>query len=443
MKDSTQRLVGVLCTAWCLLHGSSALAYSVYGTIRYWDWRSYKSNSTGSLHRGADGNREFQKALVYAVVMNGNCINFDPSCPSGDASDTFVGYAYTGYDGSYAIHDLYESDEVYLLFDWRVLDGWVVDDNGDQPALVFSETETVPQGNVNLDWNISCHSKGNGTTCTSTDVQGTYTDETHYTNVLASISQARRYVGSFSFNSHSYPIKVYYPDNPGGDCDVPNGGNNGEMLNINEICVFESNTTHILAHEIGHVIHARLMDFVGYGLLTECNGTYGFGSRNEGDRCNVAEGFATFVSAAAHWDTNSTAPYYISLRNYLEGNTKAGNGSTPRYCVSLYSNPHEYMGNSARFFWDLYDDTQYGSFDSWYDDPSDSLSTVLGVWDDFTRGSSCSTPNVCTANREVDEIDLHGSNYDGRNVWDYIAWAADPDYDDVRVLNCLTLQSNN
>lgn len=419
-----------------LLTVTPAFGRSIYGTISHWDWRA-NSNLDGSLHTGSEGIRPFWRGAIMAWKRVG-CIDFADGC--GESNDGYIGWTYTDYNGNYSIPNVSDGDLVYLVFPWIVEGGYVKDSNGATPDYIYTSATLCLYSNVNKSWNLSCWGNGDAS-CTSAEAYGTYSVTTNYTNVLAGISQSRRYLGSFSYNGYSSRITGYYP-NYNGQCT----GVTGRMLSEDEFCITDSSAGHVISHELGHCLHARWMMFddATYGPLTECvAGQYGFSTEFVGDRCNVAEGFATFVSAVSYWEVDAPSPYYIGGDNLLEGDTDLGNGEdNDLACISYSSDPHHYMGNSARFFWDLYDETEIGADDPTYDVVDDSYATIIGVWDDFTRGASCDTPDDCDEDHEVDEEDWDGVRYDGRNAHDYRYWASNPWVYFPLYINCLDDQSN-
>ncbi|MEM6994913.1 MAG: hypothetical protein AAF721_30655, partial [Myxococcota bacterium] len=290
-------------------------------------------------------------------------------------------------------------------------------------------------------------------------------------------------------------IEVRYPCM---DCDSSSAGAFVVKLKENSYLF-----NHRVAHELGHTYHKRAL-FGGSGRLAAGEWCGGHTWKNtrikdgstfddaddlpQGNRdgwsetCAASEGWADFFAAATYFSKNAAAPYFRYCRDLpgcvdqadptinpvdgqqrLEGSTwrdprvaAGGSGS----CVGLNPPPgsdltntghraYALEGNSARFFWDLYDATGVGDSS---DNVTFSRPYMLRVWERFGSGRG---------HRKRDEPTDHSGDWDdpdGRNAYDYRSvecnFVTDADLAELSAaghcqaatefgMNCLTGQDTN
>lgn len=371
---------------------------------------------------------------MYFYKQIGSCRDFASGC--GEVNDQYLGSTTAGVSGYYSMTGLPTSSIVYVVFDYRITDPTntskylrvVQTQGGSITALSLSKYLT---GNISWDINLSCPTDSDGL-CTSTDANSATNLQFHQAaNILATAGLVDQYAGGL-WNMNSYfGIWIYFPDGPNNECTSPNTLL-GRSWDASRICLLNGGVAfnnQVVAHELGHTIHKRLLNV--NGVLTSggaCSTGYNWTS-SETEKCATVEGWANFVALATHWTQAGSSATYAAANQNVEGYTTAGNGTNSLKCVSNSSNPHTTIGNVTRFFWDLYDSTVTG--DDFNDSLNDSLWGVRFWWDDyyFTAG---------TGNRQASES---GSN--GRNIYDYLFHAgyASSYENAIRTQNCLDNQA--
>jgi len=298
----------------------------------------------------------------------------------------------------------------------------------------LSISEQVGSTHLDKNFNITCTDDGRnivkGLCDGSSDVSNYFQTQEKYADLLMSMNDVRKYVGSYDVNGHTSKISLYYPYKNGDDhCNTISG--HGFMFNRNEFCIrstsYDKNM--VVAHEMGHILMSRLLfpPEDGACSLSDCEFGHDW-TLNVDEKCAVSEGWADFVSAVTYFDDDAVYPFYRYTDDNLEGDTEAGNSSALA-CANNSSSPHKCEGNAARYFWDLYDSTTEG------DDSNDVLDLALfqikNIWHIFNDGTN--------------DLQDCESDDDGRNAWDYYAYGMyySIDSEDVLRQNCLEDQDTN
>lgn len=154
----------------------------------------------------------------------------------------------------------------------------------------------------------------------------------------------------------------------------------------------------VLTHETGHLLHFRAWDGQNQTPNYSRNGDSGWHPHEyEWEEAAFYEGFATYVAAAAVYDTeNSSVTPMIGGRN-----AESNNYSSPIPCATAGGYPE----TVTRAFWDLDDaanEAAHPSLQYSYADITNMDSAdILEVLEDFSSGSG---------NRQRQESDLNGPN---------------------------------
>ncbi len=275
-------------------------------------------------------------------------------------------------------------------------------------------------------------------------------------NVFASVSDVMRVWGEYYGRMTTpQPVSVRYPCT---SCTSATGG--GLSVRV-PTTAYRYN--HRVAHELGHTYQKRAV-FGGGGVLSQsswCSGhTWNNTRIDDGDKfddvdpgpkgnrdgwsegCAASEGWADFFAAATYFTKSAADPYFRFCKGLpgcvatghpslnpkrglarMEGwtwrhstNALGGMGScvgvTPGVAnVSTDSHrAHAMEGNSARFFWDLYDTTTVGDTN---DNVSFSRGYLLRIWERF--------PDGWGHNKRYEPTNSDGDwdDPDGRNAVDY------------------------
>ena len=419
------------------IHSTQAQSIStVEGVVSFFDSRIHRSSWRGSRLRdeGFRQNLDFVGARIFLVQQNGTCIDHAFDC--GERDDEDIGVTTSLKKGLFRFTKISRSAPVYLRSDLCLgtNDGQhafacVLGDLG-EPLTAFSYPAvklTRPTHTINL--NLSCPQLSGEPCLDSTAIFQ------QYTSILATIQDARTFVGDFYFDEFGPEfglIKAYYPRGPEGQCEDHHGGS---TFGFGEFCMGEGhgNSNHVVAHELGHIYHLRLIENdIASGIDFYKDGEDGplwSWDSDEYEKAATNEGWAEFFATVVHWKPDSDRPHKINAWQLMEG----GN------CIHESDGPSGRPGNVARFFWDLYDSTAVDDripFDASYADESISLpiAEILDVWRDFSR----TFPERFCDRGAIEE------GRDGRNVWDYVAnasgreWFLKAYFNVYR--NCLNLQ---
>ena len=419
-----------------LLFSSNAHAanYDVCGTLSYWDSRSNRSDLPGSkLGQPQGQDSAARRVIVYLWDQNGSCNDNRTSC--GETDDIELGWTYSGAsDGTFCFYNINGAYDVYYLTEFWSDDTEVRLSDGSS-AVVVSQTswnfanvssENPDGGDITKNWSITCY---NNPACGSQYLANFYPLTESMANILQSAVDVDVLVtdSDFQLNGPHGRITLYYPDDPGQECD----GYDTRAFSCSGICIEDASSAsnHAVAHEIGHVLMRRALDKCG-GYLAD--GTTGCGNHfwtsEEDEKCAVSEGWADFVAAATYWERTSYHAWFGNWMQRLERKTTQGNNGSNEQCVSMSYNRHRREGNVARFFWDLWDAVSFDDYYQGYSDtstiPFSGSGSLLRTWDEFPPG---------TANRRAEEDGPHG-----RNAYDFVWW--EPAAESELYLNCLTSQ---
>lgn len=183
----------------------------------------------------------------------------------------------------------------------------------------------------------------------------------------------------------------------GGRRDRPcRGESDNYMTNPRTVCTKSPHNAAIIVHEIGHVLHARFMNYRG-GL--NAKDTRSRWSQGESQKTQTGEGWANFFSAAILFDRDAEKPDFNGQN--VERSTDS------RLAGSCTATTLRGEGRTSQFFWDLYDSP---SDDEPWDTISVDLRTLLEVWSLFPGKHG-----KYAKDRAKGECDPHG-----RNIWDFI-----------------------
>lgn len=408
-----------------LLEPNIADALTVSGTVRYWDTRTFRSDSTGSLLGFASyqTNQTVKQPLLHLLDLDGACIDFKPPCSETDDDVLAITHASTG--GVYSFSNIGTGHDLYLVhYFYHGLPGVVVKTEDDGSHIVVSEPVlTNTSANVVRDFNVTCPddaaNAAQGRCDSQADVNSFFAENEAFANMAASMLHVDGRIGGI-FGTDLF--LGYWPDGPNSECD----GLAGAAWINNKMCAIDATDNHVIAHEMGHLVHKKMLGIGQSSLGGTCtSGTYWSGIEAS-EKCATKEGFASFVAAAAWWNANSVSPRYRGY--FLEGDTNAGNNQLVKKCVSNDSSPHKTEGNVARFFWDVHDSTTVGTDDPTNDDSIHNWGTIQAIWQSFQPG---------TANRQASE-----SGENGRNVEDYLVNAFEQNFAGERAQNCLNAQAD-
>lgn len=185
-------------------------------------------------------------------------------------------------------------------------------------------------------------------------------------------------------------------------------------------CIASPLNPFIIAHEVGHIVHVRWMNYKGginAGRVDWNTGT--------DQKSMTAEGWADFFSAATWYPRDALRPGFND-RNIEDPNDPGMQGSCALGTATGESRP-------AQFFWDLYDTAKES-------EPQDEVSvdfwTLLRVWSTFRGKQVGHHPQDKTRG----ECNPHG-----RNIKDYLYYYDRfseqlPDASALVPHNCLSTQ---
>ncbi len=282
--------------------------------------------------------------------------------------------------------------------------------DGDGAVLtVVSSTDWDFGADITKPFSATCWSNTSGTCINLTDAND-YVVPQGFANILAAMVEVDRRTtnNQIERNGHDDPIIGYYDGRgDGSSCTTGQGSSWG----YNSFCVVDTaaDDNHVVAHEIGHLVHRRQINYSG--PLADCPSYDWIGSTTNEEKCAVSEGWADFFAGAVYFPESATAPVFRMSSRELEGDTSQGNSSALR-CADMSGNPEDEEANVARFFWDVFDSTTLG--DDGNDNSDESFATMTLVWDNFAD-----TYPALYNNRGTLET---GEN--GRNLYDYKYWAS-------------------
>lgn len=406
-----------------------AFAATLCANITYWDEREdFHANSkltTVELDKPA------RRQKIWIYDLNGSCIDFHSGCTENN--DVFINTVYTDTNGEFCttVGNFYD---IYLVHKTENIYGKVRKNTTNE--WVRSSLELAPDinGTVSVNWSVTCYFEQDGLCNNSNFVTSNYLTDSYYLMILESIYDTANYfdsTGVLNINGINYSdgqeFIGYYPGYDDGT-DVYCQSANQTWSN-QKFCIKSGHAykNHVVAHEIGHILHRRSMNIANsspvYFLSENSCGTSLWDDTTGGEKCTLVEGFANFVATSVYWQKNIISAWYSSSSQKVEGNTTHGNSSSLP-CVSNNSSPEKSEGNATRFFWDLFDSTNEN--ESYLEDDSDlSFYNVVNVWSSFNSG---------TSNRQNKET---GNN--GRNAYDYQFHYTSSSSELIK--NCLTNQS--
>lgn len=419
------------CSFLSLFPNAASADVTLSGTVRYWDSRTDRSDGVVISNTGSrlttvtqNTNRPARMVEIDVWDRDGSCIDFETTCFETD--DDFLAGVTTSITGYYQV-DLGLGEDVYLVTDFTN-DVGQARPNSATELVVFGREVTDISFNTTYNWNITCFDDSvnttNGLCNNAASVGANFSDAEDHANMLATMHDTFNLVDStnHTLNGHTNPINGYTNH---ASCSTPSSGTSWDY---NSFCVGSDNIprNHMVAHEIGHLIHRRALNYSG--KLGYCQNGWDWPS-HEGERCATAEGWASFFAGAVYFTPSALDPYFDVTDQVLEGDTTSANSGIVSDCVSDLNSPHRRPGNVARFFWDILDSTTENE-GSWSGDNSnESLIDIIAVWDDFESG---------TTNRKNNEDNYNGSH--GRNAKDY------EDYDSSTGIelnhNCLDNQDD-
>lgn len=416
-----------------VLSPSISEAVTVCGNIRYWDGRTERnpsSTSNGILTIAtAETNRAMPNAVIDAFDRDGNCVDFDSTCSEGD--DDYLGSAYTDGNGGYCIDVDNVLNDVYLvsIFDHRM---GSIRGAGSTSTVIRSSVSVDVNSNYIQNWNLTCPDDTYNTTsgyCDNrSDVDNYFAAIEPYANLLANMNDLYERMPTpslyYEFNGHTNRIQVELTSACGGA---------GQTSDVDNICIKPGwdDNNQVLAHEMGHLVHRRVMDYPDTSSLSDgsCGSGTGTWGLAAGEKCAISEGWANFFAAAIYFYQNGSDAYYRSTSNNFEGDTMQFTSGLTMNCVAGNSGLRKrYLGNGGRYFWDLYDSTN-GETRTYPAGPGSDNATmylweIIDIWSNFPDG---------TSNGQTRE-----SGYDGRNAWDYESY--DGSVHSELELNCLDSQ---
>ncbi|MEM7160465.1 MAG: hypothetical protein AAF799_46945 [Myxococcota bacterium] len=460
---------------------AQAATRTIRGRINFHNARYHYSTGEGSLLRtmGNDSGPDAQMSYVeYRVHARCGSTTYksalEHASKSGWFSHTFtnicsnpefkMGVRFRSKPGNWVFHDMEKPDGT-------VYSTWI-------PAVGYMSTNSSEFVNNRLtrSLNVSCRATWDGS-CDTPD-----TGKSHkLANLYKSAIDVYERWGYLKHDVYD-EVTILYPD------PEDSSGANRDEIHIAED---HWDRNHGTAHEFGHLYHRRAMD-VGNGSLsnpTWCEGhswhwTKSLGTNNDhSETCATSEGWADFFAAATYFEPSARRPYYKFCgdecddgaapvcdceteatapqcrrqcrynddkgehqltKQILDGRTwnrawtpeLDASGRPRRYAcvrdpaVGKSVIPEAVEGNTARFFWDLYDTRGTEGI-------SASRTTMRLVWDVFPAGFN---------NRQKDEPRRSSSSgdyddADGRNAWDYtFHWLNKSEQDEVKrllELNCL------
>jgi hypothetical protein len=416
-----QAVAVLAATLGVLLAAGTVSAYTITGTVRYWDSRNQRSNNQGSLTTGGVGvNRPVGGLKVHLYELKGSCNDFISPCTEVD-DDYLLGPQTTNPNGSYSF-TLTGTHKIYIFSFYTDDDNYIRRPN-ERPLFVVSKPSITTSSSTQLDFNITCWDNAfNGTQGLCDNSASWVTQHFPENEAFANIYASMYLVKAGGFEAGTGSQAAYWPDAPTLDRCL-GGGSGGAAFANGKFCVTSAFNNHNVGHEMGHIIHSRHLGINVWDLGGTCTATDDFIEADPSEKCATNEGFANFVGAAANWTRDANFPQYNGRR--LEGNMNGGK------CALSGSTSHRVRGNVARFFWDIYDSTNVGSDDVSMDDEYQSFANIAAVWHAFPDGT------LNGYNREPGE--------NGRNVEDYVARALItlPIYLTVeRDHNCLGAQEN-
>lgn len=430
MKNTRQFLAAAILLV-VLAVPAIATAYTVQGTVFFWDSRTDRSDNYGSRlpqHTSTDWNKRATGIFIKVYDKDGTCIDFASSCSETD--DDFLAFDLTDSSGFYSVSGIGGLEDVYLVTNYSVSNANVQTVSLSTPITVeVATTDWVEDigRDTWINWNVTCYASYLGDR--KCDSESEADDDFPLTQALANVAISAEDTlvqnGSVEYNYHFDALEAFWPNDPWGGCD----DSAGHATGWDTFCVANNvdDNNHVTAHEIGHLVMKRLLDD-GSGSLGEgsCRNYWDWNDL-EFQKCTVTEGWADFYAGAAYWEPDSSSPWVDFDGQELEGDTESANGGSAEACVSIGDTPHARVGNVARWFWDLYDTTTVGTGEtSNNDNASYSMETIKIQWDDFPRG---------TDNREARESDDNG-----RNARDLTYYAGG--FVSERDLNCLSGQSD-
>lgn len=439
------RLGGLALLLLTLLGAAPAFAqgYTVCGFAKYFDTRSERA--PGSVVAGNGNYNTAARRVKLYLYDQDNCKDADPGCnDSGANLDDLLGSVYSHHeDGSFCFNSVPVGNDVYILTKYESDDTRLRFD-GDINLIATSPTDWDIAANLTKNFNLTCYNSTGNATCANRAEADLYPTHQNFANALATAVDVDVLVTDSLYHTNGFtdPITIYDRSTPAVTCTQ--GGD--YSVDCDDICVRPTSMVlnYRVAHEIGHNLHKRNINFCG--KISQCAGAFWTNTGNE--RCVTAEGFADFVALATHWSPSSTsAAFQGNASQNAEGTTTTLNSGSSLNCASQGNWPWTSEANVARYFWDLYDSTSVG--DGWLPGATDNtslpFSTILSDWDDFPQygllscpigAGPCCTTVGCTADRENQE-----SGTNGRNVWDYDAYTTGNSA--LVTINCLNNQELN
>ena len=343
---------------------------------------------------------------IYIYDKNGSCKDWSSSCSETD--DIFRGNVTTTTYGSLCAF-VQDGDNVYFVSKMENIYGTVKISNSLNYAVSSPILYSNINGTQNVNWNISCYNETDGLCNSQYQIDTSYPVTSGYVSILESLYDSGIYFENnniLNLNGINYPSNeefiVTFPESSTNCSNNPNTANSPD----NQTACFGTNRSddnHVVAHELGHMMHRRALNYKGSLSSGSCINNYDWHSINTGDKCAISEGFAYFISGAVYWEDDAVDPW-IQNKNewYIEGDTDEGNNNIFKECVSYSSDTEKVIGNGTRFFWDLFDSTEDGTGEnSLTDDSNLSFYNIVNEWDSFPSG---------TSNRQNNESSVNGRN---------------------------------
>lgn len=393
-----------------LIYNSTSFSATLCGNIRFWDERSNRDDNS-KLLESTTGNRLVHEAKIWIYDMDGSCIDGSLGCT--ESEDQFITSLYTSSSGYFCI-TVPNNDDIYFVHKSENRYGSVKDDDTStwsRKSLLLAENIS---GTVTVNWNLTCFLESDGLCNSQDQIDDAYSKDSDIIMILESLYDTADF---FSDNNVLNINGINYPDGEEFTAYYQSpiiGGNtycatqSGQCWNDHEFCISTSSSdnNHIIAHEMGHALQKRAFNITTDPyFLSSCPSSSWTGSGN-GEKCVTSEGFANFVAGAVYWESDANSPWWNSTSQILEGNTTSGNSGISSACASINSSPEKIIANAARFFWDVFDETNIGTGENYLTDDSNlSFYDIVLEWDSFPNG---------TSNRQSKE-----SGDDGRNIYDY------------------------
>lgn len=423
----THALVSLLVA--CTLGVVVGCTGGVEGRLTFFDKRDNRSDVTGSLLTSTStGNRPIPHAPVALFDAVG-----DPDFGLDDDIPLWV--SFSNWDGYYAFPvNTSGRSGVYVAYCYELadstggtaLDSAIVRNYLGDLQCIAGPGFTGSSSTITKNMSASCPNDANGVCPSNTDVEDIL-PTAGPAHIIGTASEVQLAFGSLLYDDSRYDeINYYWPnDTPfsGQDCSATSVTYDNET-----ICMKGGDYlyNHTIAHETAHALQMRLIGLTS-GYDGGCTHSF-FQPTSTGNKCATTEGFADFLPGALYFSPTSDPVHIFNHQlnqnqGRLEQDTTLAN-TQARPCAgqdSYNSTKQNMEMNSARFFWDLFDDKQT-------DDESqvNTVRQIADIWALFPPGNG---------DHQATE-----SGGDGRNAKDYAY--RDPDnLQSIIEANCLDAQA--